>query len=56
MTINAPAMYLLALYLTVAQEQDADPKRLTGTTQNDIVKEYLSRWHVRVPRRDRRCG
>ncbi len=43
MTINAPAMYLLALYLTVADEQDADPRRLTGTTQNDIVKEYLSR-------------
>src|ERR1700748_113183 len=39
MTINAPAMYLLALYLTVADEQDADPRRLTGTTQNDIVKE-----------------
>src|SRR6478672_1504541 len=38
MTINAPAMYLLALYLTVADEQDADPRRLTGTTQNDIVK------------------
>ncbi|MHA3701387.1 methylmalonyl-CoA mutase family protein [Jatrophihabitans sp. YIM 134969] len=43
MTINAPAMWLLALYLTVADEQDADPAKLTGTTQNDIVKEYLSR-------------
>jgi (2R)-ethylmalonyl-CoA mutase len=43
MTINAPAMYLLALYLTVADEQDSDLRRLTGTTQNDIVKEYLSR-------------
>jgi (2R)-ethylmalonyl-CoA mutase len=43
MTINAPAMYLLALYLIVAEEQDADPRRLSGTTQNDIVKEYLSR-------------
>ncbi len=43
MTINAPAMYLLALYLTVAQEQGADFAELGGTTQNDIIKEYLSR-------------
>jgi (2R)-ethylmalonyl-CoA mutase len=43
MTINAPAMWLLALYLAVAQEQHADLTKLTGTTQNDIVKEYLSR-------------
>jgi ethylmalonyl-CoA mutase len=43
MTINAPAMWLLALYLAVAEEQGADPAKLTGTTQNDIIKEYLSR-------------
>jgi ethylmalonyl-CoA mutase len=43
MTINAPAMYLLALYLAVAEEQGADLTRLSGTTQNDIIKEYLSR-------------
>jgi len=43
MTINAPAMYLLALYLTEAQEQGADFAKLAGTTQNDIIKEYLSR-------------
>ncbi|HET6876093.1 MAG TPA: protein meaA [Jatrophihabitans sp.] len=43
MTINAPAMYLLALYLTVADEQGADFGKLSGTTQNDIIKEYLSR-------------
>src|SRR5215468_8298925 len=43
MTINAPAMWLLALYVTVAQEHGADPGRLAGTTQNDIIKEYLSR-------------
>ena len=43
MTINAPAMWLLALYQVVAEEQGADPKELAGTTQNDIVKEYLSR-------------
>ncbi len=43
MTINATAMWLLALYEVVAEEQGADPAALTGTTQNDIVKEYLSR-------------
>jgi (2R)-ethylmalonyl-CoA mutase len=43
MTINAPAMWLLALYVAVAEEQGADRARLAGTTQNDIVKEYLSR-------------
>jgi (2R)-ethylmalonyl-CoA mutase len=43
MTINATAMWLLALYQTVAEEQGADPVVLQGTTQNDIVKEYLSR-------------
>jgi (2R)-ethylmalonyl-CoA mutase len=43
MTINATAMWLLALYQVVAQEQGAVPEQLAGTTQNDIVKEYLSR-------------
>jgi (2R)-ethylmalonyl-CoA mutase len=43
MTINATAMWLLALYITVAEEQGADVASLQGTTQNDIVKEYLSR-------------
>jgi (2R)-ethylmalonyl-CoA mutase len=43
MTINAPAMWLLALYQVVAEEQGADSARLAGTTQNDILKEYLSR-------------
>ena len=43
MTINAPAMWLLALYVTVAEEQGADIAKLAGTTQNDIIKEYLSR-------------
>ncbi|WP_327066582.1 protein meaA [Kitasatospora sp. NBC_01302] len=50
MTINATAMWLLALYQVVAEEQGADITRLTGTTQNDIVKEYLSRGtHVFPP-------
>jgi (2R)-ethylmalonyl-CoA mutase len=51
MTINAPAMWLLALYVSVAREQAETEGRdvaevlakLTGTTQNDIIKEYLSR-------------
>lgn len=43
MTINAPAMWLLALYVALAEEQGVDLGLLTGTTQNDIVKEYLSR-------------
>ncbi|MEU7755310.1 protein meaA [Micromonospora sp. NPDC049101] len=43
MTINAPAMWMLALYGTVGREQGADLARCAGTTQNDIVKEYLSR-------------
>ncbi|MDH6624610.1 (2R)-ethylmalonyl-CoA mutase [Streptomyces sp. LBL] len=50
MTINATAMWLLALYQVVAEEQGADVTKLQGTTQNDIVKEYLSRGtHVFPP-------
>src|SRR5688572_1455141 len=41
MTINATAMWLLALYVAVADEQGADRSALAGTTQNDILKEYL---------------
>src|SRR4051794_20157770 len=43
MTINATAMWLLALYQAVAEEQGHDVSKLAGTTQNDIIKEYLSR-------------
>jgi len=43
MTINATAPWLLALYLAVAEEQGAPFEALQGTTQNDIIKEYLSR-------------
>jgi (2R)-ethylmalonyl-CoA mutase len=43
MTINATAPWLLALYIALAEERGIDPKVLQGTTQNDIVKEYLSR-------------
>ena len=43
MTINATAPWLLALYIAVADEQGAPRDALQGTTQNDIIKEYLSR-------------
>jgi len=43
MTINATAAWLLALYIANAQDQGVGPEQLAGTTQNDIVKEYLSR-------------
>src|SRR5262245_13199384 len=43
MTINASAAWLLSLYIAIADEQGTDRKVLTGTVQNDIIKEYLSR-------------
>src|SRR5882724_1122278 len=43
MTINATAPWLMALYIAVADEQGAPRASLQGTTQNDIIKEYLSR-------------
>ena len=43
MTINATAPWLLALYVAIADEQNAPRATLTGTTQNDIIKEYLAR-------------
>jgi len=43
MTINATAAWLLALYVALAEEQGAAKAKLTGTVQNDILKEYLSR-------------
>ena len=43
MTINAPATWLLSLYVATAEKQGTKKKLLSGTTQNDITKEYLSR-------------
>ncbi len=43
MTINATAMWLLGMYVALAEQRGIDPALLQGTTQNDIVKEYLSR-------------
>jgi (2R)-ethylmalonyl-CoA mutase len=49
MTINATAMWLLALYIAVAEERGLDPKTLQGTTQNDILKEFLARGTYAFP-------
>jgi methylmalonyl-CoA mutase N-terminal domain/subunit len=43
MTINAPAAVLLAMYIAVGKKQGVDPKKLRGTVQNDILKEYIAR-------------
>ncbi|HEX4605754.1 MAG TPA: methylmalonyl-CoA mutase family protein, partial [Candidatus Angelobacter sp.] len=43
MTINASAAILLALYIAVARRSGADPRKLSGTVQNDILKEYIAR-------------
>ncbi len=43
MTINAPAAWLLSLYIATAEKQGAARASLNGTTQNDVIKEYLSR-------------
>jgi (2R)-ethylmalonyl-CoA mutase len=49
MTINATAAWLLGLYVTVAEENGVDRSLLKGTTQNDIIKEYLSRGTYAFP-------
>ncbi len=49
MTINATAAWLLGLYVTVAEENGVERAALTGTTQNDIIKEYLSRGTYAFP-------
>src|SRR5437870_8242409 len=49
MTINATAAWLLALYMTVGEENSIDTSVLQGTTQNDIIKEFLSRGTYAFP-------
>ena len=49
MTINATAAWLLALYVVCAEEQGLDPAVLQGTTQNDIIKEFLARGTYAFP-------
>ena len=53
MTINATAPWLLALYIVVAERQGADPAKLAGTVQNDLIKEYLARGTYIFPPRPR---
>ncbi|WP_221565448.1 methylmalonyl-CoA mutase [Alkalihalobacillus sp. TS-13] len=43
MTINAPAAVLLAMYIVVAEKQGISPEKISGTIQNDILKEYIAR-------------
>jgi methylmalonyl-CoA mutase N-terminal domain/subunit len=43
MTINAPASVLLAMYIAVGEKQGVPPEKLSGTVQNDILKEYIAR-------------
>lgn len=52
MTINATAAWLLALYVALAEQRGVDTKLLQGTTQNDILKEYLSRGTYIFPPKD----
>ncbi|MEA2156687.1 MAG: ethylmalonyl-CoA mutase, partial [Solirubrobacteraceae bacterium] len=49
MTINATAAWLLALYIVAAEEQGHDSSQLQGTTQNDIIKEFLARGTYAFP-------
>src|SRR5215208_2154298 len=49
MTINAPASVLLCLYQLVGEEQGVPPEKLRGTTQNDILKEYIARGNFIYP-------
>ncbi|HTZ87506.1 MAG TPA: protein meaA [Solirubrobacteraceae bacterium] len=49
MTINATAAWLLALYIVAAEQQGVPPEKLQGTTQNDIIKEFLARGTYAFP-------
>src|SRR5213082_1767052 len=49
MTINATAAWLLALYIVTAEDQGVDERALQGTTQNDIIKEFLARGTYAFP-------
>ena len=55
MTINSPAIILLALYVAVCEEQGGDSTKIRGTVQNDILKEYIARGtHVFPPEQSMR--
>jgi methylmalonyl-CoA mutase N-terminal domain/subunit len=52
MTINSTAMILLAMYVAVAEKQEVDQRKLVGTIQNDILKEYIARGTYIFPPRE----
>lgn len=52
MTINAPAAILLAMYIALAEKQGVKPEQLSGTIQNDILKEYIARGTFIFPPRE----
>ncbi|MEC8736443.1 MAG: methylmalonyl-CoA mutase family protein, partial [Candidatus Thermoplasmatota archaeon] len=52
MTINAPAMILLAMYIAIAEENGVQPSQVMGTIQNDILKEYIARGTYVFPPKD----
>ena len=55
MTINAPAMVLLAMYVVVAEENGVSRNQIRGTIQNDILKEYIARGtHIFPPEQSMR--
>lgn len=57
MTINATAPVLLAMYIALGKQQGVEPAALNGTTQNDILKEYIARGtHIFPPRPSMRLG
>ena len=56
MTINAPAAVLLLLYELVGEEQGVAAEHLTGTTQNDVLKEYIARGNFIYPPVPVRCS
>ena len=56
MTINAPAALLLLLYQLVGEEQGVPAERLTGTIQNDVLKEYIARGTYIFPPKPSACG
>ena len=51
MTINATASILLALYIAVGRRQGVADEKLSGTVQNDVLKEYVARRHLHLPAR-----
>ena len=56
MTINAPAIVVMAFFLANAQDHGVDWKQLRGTIQNDILKEFHAQNEIRLSARAVACG